>query len=207
MGEIVRKPTPSPIWVRVSADGPPIWKPGTSYLLRWKSNAPNGTAQIFYSHDGGKTLTFVARDILGSQYSIKTDELPASRKGVFYVQISDGMNTGTGEFGPVEVPPTPPVVHIVTPLPNAVSPFGSPFTFHAEAYDPQGTIPDAQLHWSVDGTEKGTGPFLTVSKLKLGTHRVTVRARGHADLESSAGITVRVQPLLRTYRGSDSASH
>jgi hypothetical protein len=192
VGEIIRNRAKEPIYSKIIFPGPRRWKPGTHPVIRWESNVPEGTAQIMYSHDGGKTLTFVARDIRGSEYAIPTEDLRASNKGVLYVQVSDGFNTGTAELQGIEVLPAPPLVQIVSPRAKSVVPMGSAITLHAQAYDPEGPIAGDRMRWSVDGVGKGTGAHLTVSGLKPGEHRVTVEVRGNTNLSASQSVAFDV---------------
>ncbi len=155
-----------------------VWPVGKLQTIRWTSSSQAGVplyTLVQYSPDGGKTLITLGRDVKGSELTVNPDELPGSANAMIYVQVSDGMNTASAATGPFTVLPKAPSVHIVTPTAHAQLPAHIPLTLEGTAYDLQESLNDAEFRWSSDRDGLlGTGRLLTVWKLSVGQHTLTL---------------------------------
>jgi hypothetical protein len=155
-----------------------VWPVGKLQTIRWTSSSPAGVPLytfVQYSPDGGKTRITLGRDIKGSELMVNPDELPGSTNAMIYVQVSDGMNTGSAAAGPFTVLPKSPSVHIVTPSAHTQLPAHIPIALEGTAYDLQESLNDTEFRWSSDRDGLlGTGRLLTVWKLSVGQHTLTL---------------------------------
>jgi hypothetical protein len=104
------------------------------------------------------------------------------------------------KHGP-DLPPAPtpfgtPQVSIVAPTNGTHVPSGSPVTLTAQSFDPEtgGSLPDADLVWTIGDTVLGTGASLTTTLGAPGTYTIALIAHTPDGLSASDAITVIVDP-------------
>jgi hypothetical protein len=175
-----------------------VWQVGSQQTIRWTSKSPAGVplfAMVQYSPDGGKTRIPLGRYLTGTSLTINPDELPGSTNAMIYVQVSDGMNIATAA-GPFTVQPKPPSVHIITPTTNSQVTAFVPLTLAGTAYDRQESLTDAQFQWSSDRDGVlGNGQQLTMSKLSVGHHTLTLTVTDSQGRIGRDHVQIDVAPL------------
>jgi hypothetical protein len=88
---------------------------------------------------------------------------------------------------------SPPSVTIITPANLSSFTQGATASYSASVSDPvDGTLPNAAIRWTEDGSFIGSGPAINHVENLLGTHTVTVTATNGDGKSASASITVRV---------------
>ena len=114
---------------------------------------------------------------------------------------TDGVNTGSADVGPFTVANKAPAAAIEAPLDQAAFAYGENVLLLGEGLDlEEGSLPDSALTWtsSLDGA-LGTGKWLERSNLRLGRHMITLTARDGQGSQSSASVTIVVQPTNPMY--------
>jgi hypothetical protein len=150
--------------------------------------------QVFYSANDGKTWRLVAADLDQPEAHVNLASLPGGKRCVFMVATSDGYNSANSKGRPFAVPDRRPSVKVIDPMKQLTIAEGTPLRLLGHAYDLEdGALTGKQLTWESDVQEKlGFGEELTVSKLKPGRHRISLRATDSAGNQSAAAEVVIV---------------
>jgi hypothetical protein len=180
-----------------------VWPAGTAQTIRWSHTSPSGAplfTQIEFSPDGGTHRFVLGRDIVDSTFVVNVDELPGTKRGILYVQVSDGLNIAESAVS-VTVDYKAPVVQIMSPQPNASMTVHVPLSLEGNAVDSEEELTDAQLEWSSsqDG-ELGTGWQLLVDKLSIGRHTLTLTASDSQGKVGQASIEIEVVGIDGIYK-------
>ena len=154
-----------------------IWSTGSFNTISWNVSRSSTSqspilALVQYSPDGGNTLLTLGRDINDTKIPVNTNQLPGSKNGIIYVQVSDGFNTGSAKVENIEVSNKNPVVDIVSPTNNTEISAGIPFSLEGSAYDLEGNFSADEFVWTsdIDGM-LGTGEQLVLSlNMTTGKH-------------------------------------
>jgi hypothetical protein len=113
------------------------------------------------------------------------------------VIASDGVNTAQDETDPFTMANKPPQPRILLPADGAQFHYGQLINFSGEAWDLQdGNITGANLVWSNNRGQLGTGPLLSVSDMPVGTHTITLEATNSDGLSASTRIQITVDDDL-----------
>ncbi|MCB8945091.1 MAG: BACON domain-containing protein [Ardenticatenaceae bacterium] len=166
-------------WTAVDADNDPL------------------TFDILFSQDGGSTFSPYVMGVEGSSTPVDTNFLGGGST-IFRVVASDGVNSGSADSAPFTVANKPPMPSIHNPGDGAVVTWGQLINFMGEAADYQdGTVDPANLVWSNQYGELGTGAVLDITDLPVGVNQITLTATNSKGLSASKTITVIVQDDLQ----------
>ncbi len=87
----------------------------------------------------------------------------------------------------------PPNVRITAPANNSTFTQGDDVSYTANVSDPiDGTLPNAAITWTEDGTTIGTGPTISHVENTIGTHTIRLTAINGDGKSASASITIQV---------------
>lgn len=171
-------------------------------IISWQAEDSDGDllqTTVAYSPDGIRWYPQALR-VVGTEVTLKPENLPASAVGQIRVWVSDGFNTTTADIGNLSLGPNHgPFVTIDSPVDGEVFARGDMVPLIGSAYDLEdGALNGAQLAWysSVSGLI-GTGPVLTVSgsvspapPLTPGVHIIELRATDFEGSISSSYVTI-----------------
>jgi hypothetical protein len=185
--------------------------------LAWSASDGDGDAlgfDIHYSADGGASFqplqmgvgesdsqsashTRAERALQEGSVQIDTTQLGGSDNAVLRVVASDGVHTGQDDTGPFTMADKPPQPRILLPADGTQVHYGQLVNFIGEAMDLQdGSISGADLVWSTQHGQLGTGALLSADDLPVGVNQVTLTATNSAGLSASTSITVVVDDNL-----------
>ncbi len=183
----------------VALPGAPDPVTGT-VTLAWNASDPDAdplTFDILYSPDGGVTLQTIQTDVSGNSTQIDTSPLGGSSNAILRVVASDGVHTAQGDTAPFTMAGKPPQPYILSPADGTQVHWGQLVNFSGEAFDWQdGSVGGANLVWSNQHGQLGTGPLLSVSDLPVGVNTITLLATNSLGLSASTQITVIVDDDL-----------
>jgi hypothetical protein len=177
---------------------------GTVKTITWSATDPDGGSlsySVLYSADNKQSWFALATDLTATTYSLDTSGLPGGSNAFVRVLATDGVNTGSADAGPFTVANKAPVTAIEAPLDQAAFAYGENVLLLGEGMDlEEGSLPDSALTWtsSLDGV-LGTGTWLERNNLRLGRHVITLTARDGQGSQSSASVTIVVQPTHPMY--------
>jgi hypothetical protein len=164
--------------------------------LTWTgADADNDTLtyDVLYSQDGGTTFLPYLTGITASSTTADS-ELLGGGSTIFRVVASDGSQTGAGDSPAVVLANKPPQPAIYNPGDGNVVQWGQLVSFSGQGFDLQdGSVADANLVWSNQNGELGTGAFLDVADLPVGENIITLTATNSKGLSANVSITVIVE--------------
>jgi len=183
----------------VALQGAPDPVTGT-VTLGWTASDPDGdplTFDILYSTDIAVPFQPVQVGVGGSSAQIDTLMLGGSGGAVLRVVASDGVHSAQADSDPFTMESKPPQPHILTPVDGTQIHWGQLLNFSGEALDPQdGSVAAANLVWSNQHGQLGTGALLSVDDLPVGTNHITLGATNSDGLYAETQITVIVDDDL-----------
>ena len=157
------------------------------------------TAMVQYSEDGGQSWRTVGAGIQSTdEFTFDMFRLPGSTNAFLRVLVTDGVNTGIAQTGPLTVPFKNPTASII-PLEVAEFTAGEPVSLQAFGSDAEeGILADNQVSWEsdLDGF-LGTGTTLTINDLSPGLHTITFEARDSGGMIGMDQIAVQILPQIR----------
>jgi len=127
------------------------------------------------------------------------DTLPlgGSTTAILRVVASDGVHSAYGDTVPFTMASKPPQPHILTPADGTQIHWGQLLNFSGEALDLQdGSVSGANLVWSSQFGQLGTGELLSIDDLPVGVNNITLEATNSLGLSASTQITVVVDDDL-----------
>jgi hypothetical protein len=185
--------------------------------LAWSASDDDGdtlTVDIHYSADGGASFqplqvgvgeggapssneTSVRTATQTGSVEIDTTPLAGSDNAILRVVASDGVNTGQGDTDPFVMADKPPQPRILLPADGTQVHYGRLVNFSGEAMDVQdGSVASADLVWSTQQGQLGTGALLSADDLPVGINEVTLTATNSGGLSASTSVTVFVDDDL-----------
>ncbi len=154
---------------------------GNTIEITWTASDPDKdplTFTIQYSPDNGQTWMVVAQNVTGNTFMADAKNIVASQQAIFRVWASDGLNTSSDDSDAINtVPNSAPVVSILAPTIDKTVAVSETVALQGEGYDDDtGPLQGTQLEWlsDLDGA-LGTGELLSLSKLSVGEHTITLR--------------------------------
>ena len=110
--------------------------------------------------------------------------------------MSDGYNTTIVTSPRFSVANRAPQPHISSPLPDHEFSASDAVLLDGSAMDAEdGPVAEAQLNWSLDGTDLGTGSTLSLRPLAAGDHTLTLTATDQAGKSNSTSVHFKVAPV------------
>lgn len=196
----LKPPAPSK---RDSANAPVIEqlsagaKPGSGkQTVTWSASDADGdplTYRVDYSADGGQSWMAVQAQLTAPKTEIDFDSLPGSDRALLRVTASDGGRTATATLSePFGVARKAPLVTIDEKGSLKTS-AEQPLVLTASAFDwEDGPLTATQSYrWSSDRQGVlGVGPWIVLSALEAGRHRITVQAMDSDKTITSASLEV-----------------
>jgi hypothetical protein len=134
----------------------------------------------------------------GDYYSLRPGRTPQT-----FVMTAQTVQNDSGtptmhwnyiEYGHGAAPyAAPPTVHITAPATLSSYTTGATVSYTADVSDPvDGTLPNAAIRWTEDGTQIGTGPSIGHPENTVGTHAIAVSATNGDGKSASDSITIHV---------------
>lgn len=167
--------------------------------LAWTASDPDGdalTADILYSRDGGASFQPLRLGVAGRSSPIDASALGGG-SAFFRVVVSDGAQTAAADSATFTMANKPPQPQISAPADGTRIRWGTVLNLSGSALDPQdGSLTGAQLVWSNQKGNLGSGPLLAVGNLPAGPNQITLTATNSAGLSASTNITVLVDDDL-----------
>ena len=164
--------------------------------LQWEASDPDGDSlmfDVYYSDDNGATYAAYALAMTESTIQLDTLSMGGSSQARFRVTASDGTRLAEAESQPFVMANKPPSVTILTPQDGWEVLYGTAVNFEGEVLDVQGHVPDANIHWLVNGVDTGiTGPYYTAYLLPVGDNEISLQATNTVGLMSEKTVTVIV---------------
>lgn len=165
--------------------------------LQWLANDSDGDSlryDLFYSPDGGTTMTAFAVGVQGNSLLVDTTQLPGAPNGTFRVVANDGTRQSEATSPAYTVANKPPLVTFMFPQEGLEVRYGTQVNFGIEVENLQGYVPENNISWRLNGLPVvgASGSFLTMELLPVGTNTITARvvnAQGQVTLKN---ITVIV---------------
>ncbi|MBT9556504.1 MAG: hypothetical protein IV100_10765, partial [Myxococcales bacterium] len=132
--------------------------------------------------------------------TVATDSSPAD---TLWDILLDGVNDDASNPGDVPGTNAAPLIELLEPASDAHFAFGSPVVLRAIVTDDADLPGDLAVTWSspiqgsfYEGSPADDGLFsVTTSELVLGTHALTLRAADSAGAESTADVSITIDPL------------
>ncbi len=164
---------------------------------------------VRYSPDGGHDWIGLSPRLNGTSFEFNPRYLPASRRGLIQVLVSDGLRTSAATQ---ELNVDSPDLLIDIARPNgSLTPDD---TITAEAWRPaSGSIAPEGISWTSDRQGAvGRGTRLPAARLRRGHHRLTVTAEEvsrdlEVDVEGTALDSRRTKHTSKTHPGHTSKDH
>jgi len=182
--------------VRAPAAGTRVGSRGT-LSVRWLAADPDGsqglTSRIEYSADDGKTYRGVAAGLTGTSYSLPIHLLSRSSAARIRITVNDGWNVATAVSRRFRVAGPPPEVEILSPLAGTRIAADQTLNLEGSAFDDRSRILSGKsLRWFDGRRSLGTGPRISVSGLRPGSHTLRLVARDRSGRAGTASVKVRV---------------
>lgn len=183
----------------VALQGAPDPVTGT-VTLAWSASDPDGdplSFDVLYSVDGGSNFQPLQLNVGASPAQIDTRPLGGSSSAVLRVVASDGVQSAHADSAPFTMEDKPPQPQILLPTDGTQIHYGQLLNFIGEALDAQdGSVSGANLVWSNQAGQLGTGALLSIDDLPVGTNTITLEATNSKGLSASTQITVVVDDDL-----------
>ena len=166
--------------------------------IEWEIESASETkSTVRYSPDGGQSWQILAIDFSGTSLLLDTTKIPGSAKGTLEVAAHTTTEIASTRLDLGAIAEKAPVAAILASetieagLGETIILFGAAVDFE------DGTLPDENLSWSIDGGDAiGTGSSLVLHQgLSKGTHTVTLTARDSSGKLATASIQILVNAL------------
>lgn len=173
-----------------------------SYQVEW-SAADQDNDQLFYtveySHNGVDFKPVaLSEPYVGQAFDFNAQKnFPGSSLGFLRFIVTDGINTSFTDSPVFAVSNKPPLGAIILPRPKSSS-LDQNILLEGSGYDEEdGALPDNAFNWasSLDGF-LGNGQKLTVGKLAVGKHHITLLITDSQKLETTDTIELNVCKAL-----------
>lgn len=186
----------APTVSNVALVAPPTPVTGTQ-TLQWSASDPDGDAltyEVYYSPDGGTTMTAFAVGVSTTSIQVDTTQLGGSNTGSFRVIANDGTRQAEATSPTYDLADKPALVTFLYPQNGVEVRYGTHVNFSVQVDDLQGYVPDANLTWRINGVvvSGATGPYFTAELLPVGTNTITARVVNSVGVVTSQTITVIV---------------
>jgi hypothetical protein len=177
---------------------------GPVKTITWTATDPDGDTlsySVLYSADNKQSWFALATDLTATPYSLDTGLLPGGSSAFVRMVVTDGVNSGSGDAGPIAVANKAPTAVVQTPADQAVFLQGERVLLSGEGMDlEEGSLPDSALTWtsSLDGM-LGTGRWLERNNLRIGAHQITLTAQDAQGSQSSQTVTIFIRSAHPVY--------
>jgi hypothetical protein len=160
---------------------------------------------VQYSPDMGQSWVAVASDIVnpaaGNTMSLELKTLSAlagsSTGSLIRVLASDGYNTTVATSQPFNVPNHAPDPVIISPAPESGAVAGDVVVLRGGARDTEdGTVDDAKLTWTLNGTPIGAGEEQTLAGLAPGTYDLALTAQDSLNKSATVHTDLVISKLF-----------
>lgn len=156
---------------------------------------------IAYSPNNGVSFHPVVTGLTSSGPEIETEidtaQLGGSGTAILRVTATDGVNRAFADSAPFTMANKPPQPFILTPGAVTEVHYGQLVNFSGMALDVQdGTVASDNLTWFRGRSILGSGAFLSLDDLPVGTHTIVLRATNSVGLTASTSVTVIVDDNL-----------
>jgi PKD domain len=159
--------------------------PAEQFVFAEPAGLPHETGDYYSLRPGRTSQSFVM-----TAQTVETDAFGNPQMHWEYIEYGHGAS-------PYVAPPN---VRITAPANQSSFKQGTSVTYSATVSDPvDGTLPNAAIVWSEDGSTIGTGPTIHHVENTAGTHTITVKAINGDGKSASQSITISVNaPLAPT---------
>ena len=168
--------------------------------LAWDASDPDSDPlhfDVYYTTDGGASFKAYALGLSAQSVTLDTAQMAGSPAAQFRVSANDGVRMAEALSPPFKMSHKPSQVAITQPADGLQVGYSANVNFSAEVSDVQGTIPDEQIKWYLNGADTGiTGLAWTSEILPLGSNEIRVDATNSAGLTTQAAVTVHVNDDL-----------
>jgi hypothetical protein len=152
--------------------------PAEQFVYAEPAGLPHETGD-YYSLRPGRT----SRSFVMTAQTVETDAFGNPRMHWQYIEYGHGAS-------PYVAPPN---IQITAPANHASFVQGTSVTYSANITDPvDGTLPNAAIVWTEDGSTIGNGPTIHHIENAVGSHTITVTATNGDGKSASQSITVSV---------------
>ncbi len=152
--------------------------PSEQFVYAEPPGLPHETGDYYSLRPGRTSQSFVM-----TAQTVETDAFGNPQMHWAYVEYGHGRS-------PYVAPPS---VQVTAPANQASFLQGTSVTYSANVSDPvDGTLPNAAIVWTEDGSVIGTGPTVHHIENTIGTHAITVKATNGDGKSASQSITIVV---------------
>lgn len=175
---------------------------GKGLEVRWAVTGGEGAellAAVDLSIDGGRTWRTLAAAVGGDRVAIPAAALTRSTSARLRVRVTDGFVEREAVVTGLRLGGVPPRVRIESPLgAKGTLVAGTRAVLRGSALDDADrALAGRRLRWLEGRRVLGTGPTLSLARLKPGTHRIVLVATDAAGRSARATATVRVTKAPR----------
>ncbi len=181
----------------VSPDEQKVWD--GKQVIRWEASDADGdqlTFSVEYSPDGGQTWIPLNVGLTQTSFEVNFQDIPGSDQALLRVLASDGVNTSAARTqNTFRVPRKGPQVALSTDK-NEIVLERFPLVLQGNAFDwEDGPITNIEAYaWSSDRDGAlGFGPWITLSNLSSGKHKITLTAYDSDKTAGAASLYVTVK--------------
>jgi hypothetical protein len=173
-------------------------------LVKWQAQDADGdplSVRVEYSVDDGKNYRVLTAGVSGNQTFLPSALFSRSERARIRVRVNDGFNEAIAVSGLLKAPGSPPVVHILEPVPGSHYRNDVSLSFVGKAYDDAGNpIPPDSLKWYDGDRALGHGGQFFAFDREPGRRTIRLIARDQ-DREAAASVDVYIDAVAPIFIG------
>lgn len=198
------------VFFTTDANGPPVLGAHWHRLLstaalacmpNWTffDPAPHSQRTLYVACTGRSILSFVGiprPSDTNQQVNVVYKPSKLVTNGIPTFSPNSSQSQRGTRLSPAPTPVGTPQVSIVSPANDTHVPGGSPVTLAARSFDPEtgGSLPDANLVWTIGDTVLGTGASVRTTLGAPGSYTIALIGHTQDGLFASAAVTIIVDP-------------
>lgn len=173
-------------------------------LVKWLAQDADGdplVVQVEYSVDDGKNYRVLTAGVNSTQISLPGSLFSRSDHARVRLRVNDGFNEAVAVSGVLKAAGSPPIVHILEPVPGAHYRNDVPLTFVGKAFDDaDNPIPPDSLKWYDGDRFLGKGAQFSAFDRQPGRRTIRLVSRDE-DREATASVDVYVDGVTPRFVG------